>query len=48
MPMARENADAVQLGKMDLSQNMQTTQSVLANNYVIMLDNRPDGKRGTQ
>lgn len=45
---ARENADAVQLGKMDLSQNMQTTQSVLANNYVIMLDNRPDGKRGTQ
>lgn len=27
---------------------MQTTQSVLANNYVIMLDNRPDGKRGTQ
>lgn len=44
---ARENADAIQLGKIDLSQNMQTTQSVLANNYVIMLDNLSDGKKGT-
>lgn len=45
---ARENADAVQLGKIDLSQNIQATQSVLANNYAIVLDNRADGKRGTQ
>lgn len=44
---ARENANAVQLGKIDLSQNMQTTQSVMANNYAIVLDNRPDGKKGT-